>query len=64
VTNLTRTLGWAAGPPIAGFVMQYVVLAAPLFIGGSLKILYDIVLYRSFRRVRPPEEVRVPYRPQ
>jgi MFS family permease len=56
VTNLTRTIGWAIGPPIAGVVMQYVVLAAPLFIGGSMKIVYDIVLYRSFRHVRPPEE--------
>ena len=59
VTNLTRTLGWAVGPPIAGFVMQYVVLAAPLFIGGGLKILYDVVLYRSFRHLRPPEEAAV-----
>jgi len=36
--------------------MQYVVLAAPLFIGGGMKIAYDIVLYRSFRHLRPPEE--------
>jgi MFS family permease len=56
VTNLTRTIGWAIGPPIAGAVMQYVVLAAPLFIGGGMKIVYDIVLYRSFRHLRPPEE--------
>jgi MFS family permease len=56
VTNLTRTIGWAIGPPIAGIVMQYVVLAAPLFIGGGMKIVYDIVLYRSFRHVHPPEE--------
>ena len=56
VTNLTRTIGWALGPPVAGVVMQNVGLAVPLFIGGSLKIAYDIVLYRSFRRLRPPEE--------
>jgi len=56
VTNLTRTVGWAIGPPIAGIVMQSVALAAPLFVGGGLKIAYDIVLYRSFRHVRPPEE--------
>ena len=37
--------------------MQYAALAAPLFIGGGMKIVYDIVLYRSFRRVRPPEEM-------
>jgi predicted MFS family arabinose efflux permease len=60
ITNLTRTIGWAIGPPIAGFVMQNVVLAAPLFIGGGMKIVYDIVLYRSFRHVRPPEEQDAP----
>ena len=56
VTNLTRTIGWALGPPVAGVVMQNVGLAVPLFIGGGLKIAYDIVLYRSFHRLRPPEE--------
>ena len=56
VTNVTRTVGWAIGPPIAGIVMQYAALAAPLFIGGGMKIIYDIVLYRSFRHLRPPEE--------
>ena len=56
VTNLTRTIGWALGPPVAGVVMQNVGLAVPLFIGGGLKIAYDIALYRSFRRLRPPEE--------
>jgi MFS family permease len=56
VTNVTRTAGWAIGPPIAGAVMQYAALAAPLFIGGGMKITYDVVLYRSFRHLRPPEE--------
>ena len=36
--------------------MQHVTLAAPLFLGGALKIAYDLALYRSFRHVRPPEE--------
>lgn len=56
LTNLTRTGGWAAGAAIGGTAMQQVTLAAPLVIGGVLKIVYDIVLYRSFRHVRPPEE--------
>jgi MFS family permease len=55
MTNVTRNAGWAVGPLIGGTVMQ-VSLAAPLFIGGSLKILYDLALYRSFRRLRAPEE--------
>ena len=55
LTNLTRTGGWAVGAAIGGTAMQ-ITLAAPLVIGGTLKIVYDIVLYRSFRHVRPPEE--------
>jgi predicted MFS family arabinose efflux permease len=64
VTNLTRTIGWAIGPPIAGAVMQNVALAAPLFLGGMMKIAYDVLLYRSFRHVQPPEErIRTPSSP-
>jgi MFS family permease len=58
MTNVTRNAGWAVGPLIGGTVMQHVSLAAPLFIGGSLKILYDLALYRSFRHLRAPEEER------
>jgi hypothetical protein len=39
--------------------MQHVALAGPLIIGGALKISYDLLLYRAFRHVRPPEEVTV-----
>jgi MFS family permease len=56
VTNVTRNVGWAVAPSIAGLMMQQVVLAGPLFIGGTLKIAYDLLLYRAFRHVRPPEE--------
>lgn len=56
VTNVTRNVGWAVGPSFAGIVMQQVALAGPLFIGGTLKIAYDVLLYGSFRRLRPPEE--------
>lgn len=31
--------------------MQHVALAGPLFIGGTLKIAYDVALYASFRPV-------------
>lgn len=56
MTNVARNAGWAVGPAIGGSVMQYAGLATPLFIGGTLKIVYDLLLYRSFRHVRPPEE--------
>ncbi|HYT65001.1 MAG TPA: hypothetical protein VEL51_01180 [Vicinamibacterales bacterium] len=29
---------------------------AALFIGGTLKIAYDVLPYASFRQVKPPEE--------
>jgi predicted MFS family arabinose efflux permease len=57
ITNVTRNAGWAVGPLIGGSMMQHVALAAPIVIGGSLKILYDLVLYRSFRHLKAPEEV-------
>lgn len=56
MTNVTRNAGWAVGPLIGGTVMQHVALAAPIFIGGSLKILYDLLLFRSFRHLKAPEE--------
>ncbi|MFN8059552.1 MAG: hypothetical protein U0Q12_10335 [Vicinamibacterales bacterium] len=52
-------MAWAVGPSFAGIVMQHVALAGPLVIGGALKIAYDLLLYRAFRNVRPPEEERV-----
>jgi MFS family permease len=56
MTNVARNAGWVVGPLVAGSVMQHLALAAPLFIGGTLKIAYDLLLYRSFRHIRPPEE--------
>jgi MFS family permease len=56
VTNLARNIFWALGSSVAGFLMQNVVLSAPLVIGGGAKISYDLLLYRAFRKLRPPEE--------
>ncbi|MEX0960264.1 MAG: MFS transporter [Burkholderiales bacterium] len=56
VTNLVRVGGWAISPSIAGFLMQGLSLATPLFIGAGLKIGYDLLLYAAFRKLKPPEE--------
>jgi MFS family permease len=56
VTNVTRNVAWAVGPSMAGAVMQHVALAGGIVVGGILKIVYDLILYRAFRHVRPPEE--------
>jgi MFS family permease len=51
VTNLARTLAQAVTPALTGWVMQAVALSAPFVLGGSLKILYDILLYATFKDV-------------
>jgi MFS family permease len=56
VTNLVRNSAWAAASAVAGIFMQQVAFAAPLLLGGSLKIIYDGLLWRAFRHVAPPEE--------
>jgi hypothetical protein len=31
---------------------------APFFIAGALKIAYDLLLYKQFVALQPPEEIR------
>jgi len=57
VTSLVRLASWAVGPSLAGFFMQSASLMTPLVVGAAMKITYDLLLWRAFRRVRPPEEI-------
>jgi MFS family permease len=56
ITNLARNVFWAVGSATAGLLMQVFAFSAPLLIGGGAKVTYDVLLYGSFRRLRPPEE--------
>lgn len=56
VTTLARSMAQAVSPSIAGSLIQAAALGAPFVIGGALKVVYDVVLFLTFRRVRPPEE--------
>ena len=56
ITNLVRGAAWAVAPVVAGILMKTLSLSAPLFIGSGLKIAYDLLLYRAFRKLKPPEE--------
>jgi len=56
VTGLVRMAGWAVAPAFAGLFMDRFALMVPLVIGAALKIAYDLLLYRGFRHLRPPEE--------
>ena len=59
-TNTARYVTRPAGPLAAGALLR-VALAGPFVAAGALKIVYDLVLYRAFRRVplgdaAPPTE--------
>jgi len=57
VTGIARSVGAAVSPSLATPLVEAAGLAAlPFVIAGSLKIVYDVLLYRSFRAHRPPEE--------
>jgi predicted MFS family arabinose efflux permease len=55
VTTIARSVGAAAAPALSG-VLLGAWLAAPFLAAGGLKIVYDLLLFRSFRAHRPPEE--------
>jgi MFS family permease len=57
ITALVRSVGWAAAPVLAGVMMESVGLGLPLIVAGFTKLTYDFLLWREFRRVKPPEEV-------
>lgn len=56
MTTFTRNVAYATAPVIAGWAMKGLSMASPLYFGGGIKIVYDVLLYFSFRRVKPPEE--------
>jgi hypothetical protein len=55
-TLLVRLTAWAVAPMVAGALMQGRSLAVPLLVGAAMKIAYDLLLYRAFRHLKPPEE--------
>lgn len=57
ITGVARTTGAALAPVFVGFLFAHRALVnLPFIIAGVLKIAYDLLLYRAFVRIRPPEE--------
>ncbi len=58
VTNIARTTAAALSPSVTGALFNAggSWLSVPFFLAGGLKLVYDFLLYRSFRSIRPPEE--------
>jgi MFS family permease len=59
ITGVARTTGAALAPVFTGLLFaRPSLINLPFLIAGTLKITYDLLLYRAFVRIQPPEEVR------
>ena len=57
VTGVARSIGSAVSPSISSPLLAIPALGwLPFVAAGGLKIVYDVLLYRGFRGLRPPEE--------
>jgi MFS family permease len=57
ITGVARTTGAALSPLFVGFMFARPSwVNVPFFLAGSLKILYDLLLYKEFAGIQPVEE--------
>lgn len=61
VTAVARSIGASISPMLATTLVGTAALASlPFLLAGGIKVVYDLLLYRSFVAVRPPEEQHKP----
>jgi len=56
VTGIARSVGASLSPVLAGVLIGGGG-AALFYLGGGIKVAYDLLLLRAFGKLRPPEEV-------
>ncbi len=55
-TNVSRTTAQSISPSFAGYLIANLWPGFPFLFAGTLKIAYDLTLYRAFHKARPPQE--------
>jgi MFS family permease len=59
VTAIARSVGAAISPALTGIFFSVPMwFNAPFYLAGGLKIIYDLLIYREFNAVKPPEETK------
>ena len=48
----TRMYSQALSPVLGGWLMQFISDGSPFIAGGALKIAYDLLLFRNFRKIK------------
>ena len=56
ITSVPRSLAAAMSPFLAGWMLGLSSFGWPLLAAGGVKIVYDLLLFAIFRKIRPPEE--------
>jgi len=58
IAGVARTIGTSIRPLFVGMLFaRPSLINLPFFIAGTLKVAYDLLLYRGFVSVQPPEEL-------
>jgi MFS family permease len=57
-TNVSRSVASSVSPSLAGYAIANLWIGFPFVAAGSLKLAYDLLIYRSFRKTKPSEEIR------
>jgi MFS family permease len=58
ILSVARNAGAAVAPLFTGAVLAAPALGLPFLLAGGLKVIYDLLIYKVFRSVRPPEEIK------
>jgi len=56
LTNVSRSTAQSISPSLSGYAISNLWLGSPFIFAGTLKLLYDVILYRKFHGARPPQE--------
>lgn len=56
ITNVSRSAASSTSPSLSGYLMQTLWLGTPFLIAGALKTIYDMAIYRTFRKTKVLDE--------
>ena len=56
-TNVSRTVASSVSPSLAGYAIANIWIGSPILAAGTFKLIYDFLIYGSFRKIKPTEEI-------
>ena len=56
-TNVSRTVASSGSPSLAGYAIANIWIGSPILAAGTFKLIYDFLIYCSFRKIKPTEKI-------